>query len=117
MAMKVLITGGAGFVGSSLARYFRHHYADAEITTFDNLKRRGSELNVPELKSLGIRFIHGDIRIPSDFLQLDGDFDLIVDASAEPSVLAGTADAPDHVFGANLTGTFNCLNFARTRSN
>jgi CDP-paratose 2-epimerase len=115
--MKILITGGAGFFGSSLAKFFRQSYADSEIIAFDNLKRRGSELNLPELKSLGVRFVHGDIRLPSDFLQLDGEFDLIIDASAEPSVHAGTADAPDHVVGANLTGTFNCLNFARNRTN
>ena len=113
--MRILIRGGAGFVGSSLAKYFKKTDPSFQVTAFDNLKRRGSELNIPELKSLGIRFIHGDIRIPTDFLQLEGDFDLVIDASAEPSVHAGTKDAPDHVVGANLTGTFNCLNFARER--
>lgn len=114
--MRVLITGGAGFVGSNLAKYFKQHYDSCDITVLDNLKRRGSELNIPEFKSAGIRFVHGDIRIPTDFLPADGEFDLIVDASAEPSVHAGT-DAPDHVVNANVAGTFNCLNFARGRCN
>jgi CDP-paratose 2-epimerase len=111
--MKMLITGGAGFVGSALARHFKSYYQDCDVTAFDNLKRRGSELNLPGFKTLGIRFVHGDIRTPADFMPLGDGFDLIVDASAEPSVHAGTAGPPDDVFHTNLTGTFNCLNFAR----
>src|SRR4029079_17375147 len=38
------------------------------------------------------------------------------DESAERGLHAGTKESPDYVFGANLNGTFNCLNFARTRS-
>ena len=114
--MRILITGGAGFVGSSLARQFKEIFESCEVIAFDNLKRRGSELNLPIFKSLGIPFIHGDIRNPSDFQDINGSFDLVVDASAEPSVLAGTRGSPDYVVSANLTGTFNCLNFARGRS-
>jgi CDP-paratose 2-epimerase len=114
--VRILITGGAGFVGASLAKHFQRYYEGCEVTAFDSLKRRGSELNIPDFKTMGIRFVHGDIRTAPDFLELRGDFDLIVDASAEPSVHAGTVDAPDHVVHTNFTGTFNCLNFARHRA-
>ena len=43
---SVLITGGAGFVGANLAVAFREHFPDVAVTSFDNLSRRGSELNL-----------------------------------------------------------------------
>jgi CDP-paratose 2-epimerase len=113
--MRVLITGGAGFVGSQLAFRFKELSPKHEVTVLDNLKRRGSELNLAPLKKKGIEFVHGDIRIPSDLNDLPGDFDLLVECSAEPSVLAGTTGSPDYVLHTNLTGTIHCLEFARKR--
>ena len=113
--MRILITGGAGFVGSALARYLKHAVAGSSVVAFDNLKRRGSELNLPLLRESGVDYVHGDIRIRSDFSVLHGDFDLLIDASAEPSVHAGTGGSPDYVVETNLVGTFNCLDFARQR--
>jgi len=115
--MRILITGGAGFVGAALAKYFKSFYEKCDVTAFDNLKRRGSELNVAHFKLLGIRFVHGDIRTPSDFNEIEEDFDLIVEASAEPSVHSGVLGSADHVVQTNLNGTFNCLNFARKHGN
>ena len=51
--MKILITGGCGFVGANLARYF--HAQGHEVTVLDNLARRGSEYNVEDLTKLGLR--------------------------------------------------------------
>ncbi len=87
--MHILITGGAGFVGSNLALYLKQNYKSYEITVLDNLKRRGSELNIPRLKAAGIAFLHGDIRNAEDFEQINGNIDFLVEASAEPSVMAG----------------------------
>ena len=53
---SILITGGAGFVGSNLAIGLRARYADARIVVLDNLKRRGSELNLPRLRQAEIEF-------------------------------------------------------------
>lgn len=110
---RILITGGAGFVGSSLARAFK---ADGhDVVTFDNLRRRGSEINLATFKTMGIRFVHGDIRQMGDLEDLDGNFDLLVEASAEPSVLAGLSGGTRYLLDTNLYGTLNCLELAKKR--
>jgi len=92
---KILITGGAGFVGSNLAISFKQHHSDLDIIALDNLKRRGSELNLPRLKKAGIKFIHGDVRHLSDLTDVGG-VDLLIECSAEPSVLAGLNGQTDY---------------------
>lgn len=114
---NILITGGAGFVGSSLSIMIAEKYPQYKVYALDNLKRRGSELNIKRLKSNGIEFIHGDIRNPEDFENLPC-IDTVVEASAEPSVLAGINSPPNYTVNTNLLGTINCLNFAlKNKSN
>jgi len=108
----ILITGGAGFVGSNLAILLKEKYADYSIICFDNLKRRGSELNLVKLKERGIEFVHGDIRDKSDFEQIQVPVHCVIDAAAEPSVLAGLDGNTDYLIGTNLNGTINALNFS-----
>ena len=109
---RILITGGAGFVGSNLSLRFASQYPKAKVVAFDNLKRRGSELNLERFKQNKVDFVHGDVRVPSDLLEL-GAFDLIIDCAAEPSVLAGSQGSPQYVIDTNLTGTINTLELAR----
>ena len=109
---KFLITGGAGFVGSSVAIALRHEFSDVQITALDNLRRRGSELNLPRLREHGIAFLHGDVRNPED-LESCPVFDLLIDCSAEPSVLAGVGSSPVPVLQHNLAGSLNCAEIAR----
>jgi CDP-paratose 2-epimerase len=109
--MRVLVTGGAGFIGSTTAIAVRRRFPSSEITAMDNLYRRGSELNLPRLKEASIRFHHGDVRKPADFPA--GPFDVLVECSAEPSVLAGTGSAPDYLIESNLMGAYHCLEKAR----
>jgi CDP-paratose 2-epimerase len=111
----VLVTGGAGFVGSNLCVMLRGESSARRVVAFDNLKRRGSELNLPRLKAAGAEFVHGDVRSPDDLAALAGDFDLLLDCSAEPSVLAGAGGSPAYVVQTNLVGTANCLEWARPR--
>lgn len=110
--MRILITGGAGFVGASLAQAFKRDEPAAEIVAFDNLRRRGSELTLARLRAAGIAFVHGDIRQPADMAAV-GPFDVLIECSAEPSVHAGYGGSPDYVVETNLTGTFHCLEAAR----
>jgi len=112
--MEILITGGAGFVGSSLALTLKSKYPDYRITAFDNLRRRGSELNLDRLKAACVDFIHGDIRNPED-LALTGDFQVLIDASADPSVLSGINSPVLPVINANLNGTIQALELAASR--
>ena len=106
------MTGGAGFVGSAMALGLQAQYTDSQVIVLDNLKRRGSELNLPRLKAAGIEFVHGDIRSAEDLDVILLRPDLIVECSAEPSVLAGYS-SPGYVLQTNLVGTINCLELAR----
>lgn len=113
--MRLLITGGAGFVGSRLALAFRRDFPECEIVVLDNLRRRGAEVNLPLFKQQNIQFFHGDIRCEADLMDLPGNFDLFIEASAEPSVHAGNDGSPAYVLQTNLVGTINCLELARKR--
>jgi CDP-paratose 2-epimerase len=108
--VRVLVTGGAGFVGANLgialAKAGQH-----EVVAFDSLRRRGSELNVPRLRDAGVEFVHGDVRNASD-LDAAGEIDALVECSAEPSVLAGVDNA-EFTVRTNLLGAHNCLELAR----
>lgn len=111
---KVLVTGGAGFVGSNLALAWKRDFPEDTVTSLDNLKRRGSELTVPRLKKAGVAFEHGDVRNRED-LEAAGDCDLILECSAEPSVQAGYNGGARYLLNTNLAGTLNCLEHARER--
>jgi len=108
---NLLITGGAGFIGSNLAVNFKRQYPKLKVYALDNLKRRGSELNLPRLRENNVNFIHADIRNQEDLI-LDFDLDLMIECSAEPSVMAGL-DNPPYIINTNLIGTVNCLELCR----
>jgi CDP-paratose 2-epimerase len=110
---NIPITGGAGFVGSNLAVWLKSRYPDTHVMAADNLRRRGSEANLPRLRAHGIEFLHCDIRNPEDLRLEARPLDLLLECSAEPSVLAGYGDAPDYVIHTNLIGTINCLELVR----
>ena len=105
----ILVTGGAGFIGSTLCLQLKNKYPGYTIIAFDNLKRRGSELSLADFKRNDIRFVHGDIRNMEDILAV-GKFNVLIDASAEPSVMAGLDSDPTYVINNNLYGSINCFN-------
>ena len=110
--MRVLVTGGAGFIGASVALGLPQRHPDWSIVALDNLKRRGSELNLPRLRGAGVEYVHGDVRQLDDLMAV-GDLDAIVECSAEPSVLAGFDGTPAYVIESNLVGAYHCLELAR----
>jgi CDP-paratose 2-epimerase len=111
MYESVLVTGGAGFVGSALAMALAKSGLCKRVTAFDNLKRRGSELNVKRLQAAGVTFAHGDVRSFGDLAEHQTD--LILECSAEPSAQAGYGGSPEYLINTNLVGCFNCLELAR----
>jgi CDP-paratose 2-epimerase len=113
MYNRILITGGAGFVGSTLALYLKNQYPSTDVMVLDSLRRRGSELNLPRLKAAGILFEQGDVRCPSDLRFGRKTPELIIECSAEPSAQAGYGGSPDFLVQTNLNGCYNCLELAR----
>ena len=109
---RVLITGGAGFVGANLAVGLAARHPDWDLLALDNLHRRGSELNLPRLEDAGVEFVKGDVREPGDLLGIAG-IDALVECSAEPSALSGLDGDTAYLVDTNLTGAYNCLELAR----
>ena len=114
--MRILISGICGFVGSTLARVLLERGAGHEVFGFDNFVRPGSETNRAELKRLGARLFHADLRAASDLEELP-DADWVIDAAANPSVLAGIdgRTSSRQLVEHNLGGTSNLLEYCRQR--
>jgi CDP-paratose 2-epimerase len=108
--LKVLITGGCGFLGSQLALYLRER--DHDVVAMDNLVRRGSESNIGRLQKHDVTFVHGDVRCLEDFSGLPSGIEFIVDASAQPSVVSGYTN-PMFDLTNNTLGVIHVLEFAR----
>ena len=108
---RVLITGGAGFVGSTLAVSLAARHPEWEVLALDNLHRRGSELNLPRLEEAGVEFIRGDVREPRDLTDV-GEFTSLIECSAEPSVMSGVDGDTSFLVHTNLIGAYNCLEAA-----
>ena len=110
--MRILISGICGFVGSSLARSLAQ--AGHQVAGFDNYIRPGSETNRAPLERLGIKVITADLRFAPQVDALPA-ADFVIDAAANPSVLAGvdgktsSRELVDH----NLTGTVNLLEYCK----
>lgn len=111
--LTILVTGGAGFIGSRVARFMAAHLPGAHVIAMDNLRRRGAELNLEALGRAHVEFQHGDVRVLDDFPQPHHPLALIVDCSADPSVHAGAGGASRFVVDTNLGGTVNCLELAK----
>jgi CDP-paratose 2-epimerase len=112
--MKLLITGICGFVGSSLAEDLLERRAGLSILGIDNLMRPGSELNRARLKQLGVTLLHGDIRMASDLDSLPA-VDWVIDAAANPSVLAGIQSgfSSRQLVEHNLGSVVNVLEYCK----
>ena len=106
--LKVIIAGGAGFVGSSLAIYLQKRIKNIEIFVIDNLIRNGSVLNLERIEKKNINFIHGDLSDYSNFNNLPN-ADLFIDAAADPSTLAGINSSTIGLINNNFMTTINSV--------
>ena len=111
---KLIITGGAGFIGCNAAAHFRR--AGANVVVVDNLSRRGSEANLAWLRDQGVgQFIRADVTnadAMNDLMAQHADADAVLHLAAQVAVTSSVAD-PRADFEANALGTFNVLEAVR----
>ncbi len=113
---KILITGGAGFIGSNAARYFGAR--NWNVTVLDNLSRAGTDKNLRWLRDgTTFDFEHADIRDQAriDEILAETRFDAILHLAAQVAVTTSVAE-PRTDFAVNALGTFNMLDAVRRHS-
>ncbi len=111
--MRILITGGAGFIGCNLAAACIE--AGHRVTLFDNLSRRGSDANLAWLSAAyggRFAFVQGDIRDYPAILRAAEGQEAIYHLAAQTAVTTSVID-PRTDFEINAQGTFNVLEAAR----
>ncbi len=112
--MKVLVTGGAGFIGCNAAKRFMDD--GHEVLVLDNMSRRGAQLNIAWLKSCGpVTVLTEDVRNfdrVNTIVREHKDLDAIIHLAGQVAVTASVAN-PREDFESNATGTFNLLEAVR----
>lgn len=111
--MKIVVTGGAGFIGSNFIRYMLQAYPDYEIVNLDKLTYAGNLENLRDVEGMArYSFIRGDI---ADRQLLEGlSFDALINFAAESHVDRSILDASPFL-QTNVIGTQNLLDAARRR--
>lgn len=110
--MRILITGGAGFIGSNLANYFANK--GQEVTLFDNLSRKGVEHNLQWLSAIhnDLSFVRGDVRDFDAVSSVVANKDVVIHLAAQTAVTTSVAQ-PRYDMQVNIEGTFNVLEAVR----
>tara|TARA_B100000035_G_C20992488_1_gene550891 strand:- start:232 stop:1260 length:1029 start_codon:yes stop_codon:yes gene_type:complete len=103
--MKILVTGGCGFVGTNICLYLKKR--KFKVWSLDNFSRKGSKFNYLHLKKNFIKNFEFDISDYNKFKKLPK-FDLVIDCCAEAAVEVSKKDI-DRVINTNLIGTINIL--------
>ena len=108
--MKMLITGGAGFIGTNFVRYIHENY-DYDIVILDKLTYAGNKDNLKDIIH-DIQFIKGDIGSEEDVKTAMNDCDLVVNFAAETHVDRSITD-PSIFVKTDVLGTYNLLEYVR----
>jgi len=111
MSMRLLVTGGMGFIGSNFVRYMLREHEDLEIVNLDKLTYAGNPQNLVDVRERH-RFVHGDVCDKSIVDALMKEADAVVHFAAETHVDRSIAYAGDFV-QTDVFGTFVMLEAAR----
>lgn len=115
--MKLLITGGAGFIGSNFIYYIINKHPDYKIINLDLLTYAGNLENLKDIeKNPNYKFVKGDIADQKLVNELVKDVDIIVNFAAESHVDRSILD-PQNFVRTNIIGTYTLLEVARNSSN
>ncbi len=111
--MRLLVTGGAGFIGSNFVRYWVEHHGDDLVVAYDALTYAGNRANLDDVADRST-FVHGDIRDLDAAERTIKDFgiDTIVNFAAESHNSLAILD-PARFFSTNVLGTQTMLEAAR----
>ena len=111
--VEVLVTGGAGFIGSNFVRYALRQHSDWRVTTLDKLTYAGRRENLHDvMDDPRHRFVHGDIADAAVSAPLVGRSELVVHFAAETHVDRSILAAGDFI-RTDVEGTFVLLEAAR----
>jgi len=113
-SMKLLVTGGAGFIGANFVHYTTNHYPNASITVLDAITYAGNQASLESIKDK-ITFIKGDITDKALVDQLVSESDLVVHFAAE-SHNDNSLNDPTPFVTTNLIGTFTILEAVRAHN-
>ncbi|AJF62666.1 MAG: dTDP-glucose 4,6-dehydratase [archaeon GW2011_AR20] len=113
--MKLLITGGAGFIGSNFIKYLFKKYNDVNVINLDVLNYSGREENLEEINgNPNYRFVRGDICDVDKLEEIIGNFDIIVNFAAETHV-DRSVTGPLKFINPNIMGVTKLLEFSRKK--
>jgi len=110
--MKLLVTGGLGFIGTNFIRYWFKHHPDDTIVNLDKVTYAANPANLSEFEGKSnYKFVKGDICDKNLVAEIVKDIDLIIHFAAETHV-DRSLDEPELFLQTNILGTYNLLNFA-----
>ena len=112
--MTLLITGGAGFIGTNIA--LEAISQGHKVIAFDSITRKGTEDNISIIEKSGAGILRADVRNKEDFKRIKGNIDGIIHLAGNPGIQV-SLEWPMYDFEANTIGTLNVLEYSRSMGN